>query len=110
MTSDRWDVVAVPFPFSERPGSKRRPAVVLSNRRFNRAGHSVLCMVTTKAEPAWPGDHRIGDLAGAGLPVPCIVRLKLFTLDDRLIEKKLGCLGNSDRTALRDNLESVLGD
>jgi len=42
--------------------------------------------------------------------VPCIVRLKLFTLDNRLIEKKLGRLGNDDRTAVRDNLESVLGD
>jgi len=48
------------------PGAKRRPALVVSNRRFNRAGHSVLCMITTKAEPSWPADHRIGDLAAAG--------------------------------------------
>ena len=109
MTCDHWDVVAVPFPFSGRPGAKRRPALVVSNRQFNRAGHSVLCMITTKAEPPWPADHTIGDLAAAGLPVPCIVRLKLFTLDNRLLEKKLGRLGNSDRTTMRDNLESVLG-
>ena len=50
------------------------------------------------------------DLAVAGLPAPCIVRLKLFTLDNRLLDKKLGRLGNSDRTAVRGNLESVLGD
>ena len=110
MTCDRWDVVAVPFPFSERPGAKRRPALVLSNRPFNRAGHSVLCMITTKADPPWPADHRIGDLGAAGLPVPCIVRLKLFTLDNMLIEKKLGRLGKSDRTAVGDTLGSVLDD
>ena len=110
MTCDRWDVVAVPFPFSERHGAKRRPALVVSNRRFNRAGHSVMCMITTKADPPWPADHRIGDLAPAGLPVSCIVRLKLFTLDNRLIEKKLGCLGKRVRTPVGDSLQSVLGD
>ena len=110
MTCERWDVVALPFPFSDRPGAKRRPALVVSNRRFNRAGHSAFCMITTKAVPPWPADRRISDLASAGLPVPCIVRLKLFTLDNRLIEKKLGRLGNGDRTAVRANLESVLGD
>ncbi len=110
MTCDRWDIVAVPFPFNERPGAKRRPALVASNRSFNLAGHSVLCMITSKAEPPWPADRRIGDLAAAGLPVPCIVRLKLFTLDNSLIEKKLGSLGPKDRTAVRDNLESILGD
>ncbi len=110
MTCDRWDVVAVPFPFSERPGAKRRPALVVSNRRFNRAGHSVLCMITTQAVPAWPADHRIGDLGQAGLPVPCIVRLKLFTLDNRLLERKLGRLANSDRTAVGDYLGTTLSD
>jgi len=42
--------------------------------------------------------------------VPCIVRLKLFTLDNRLIEEKLSRLGNDERTAVRDNLASALSD
>jgi mRNA interferase MazF len=107
---DRWDVVAVPFPFSERPGAKRRPALVVSNRHFNRAGHSVLCMITTQAEPPWPADYRIGDLGQAGLPVPCIVRLKLFTLDNRLLERRLGRLGKGERATVGENLASVLRD
>ena len=100
--------MAVPFPFSERPGAKRRPAVVLSNRGFNHAGHTVLCMITTKAQPPWPADHPIADRRAAGLPVPCIIRLKLFTLDNRLLQKKLGRLGSADRTALAANLQSIL--
>ena len=41
MISERWDVVVVPFPFAEGPGEKRRPALALSEREFNRAGHTI---------------------------------------------------------------------
>jgi len=75
---EKWSVVVVPFPFVERRGAKHRPALVLSNERFNQAGHSVLSMVTTKAHHPWPGDVAIEDLGSAGLKVACIVRLKVF--------------------------------
>ena len=35
MTCDPLDVVAVPFPFTERPAVKRRPALVVSSAAFN---------------------------------------------------------------------------
>lgn len=104
MICDPGDVVVVPFPFSERPGSKRRPALALSYRRFNEAGHTVLCMITTGGRSAWPGDVEIGELDTAGLPRPCIVRLKLFTLDNRLILRKAGRLGAADATAVHASL------
>lgn len=99
MICDAWDVVVVPFPFAERPGRMRRPAVVLSHERFNRSGHSVLAMVTTRAHPPWPGDSDISDLDACGLDVPCIIRLKLFTLDNRLVLRRLGRLSAADREA-----------
>jgi len=67
---DRWDVVAVPFPFTDQPQTKRRPALVLSAWYFNRAGHSVSAMITTKGHRPWPGDAEIQDLEAAGLPRP----------------------------------------
>jgi len=105
---DPWDVVVVPFPFSERPGEKRRPAVVLSRRKFNREGHTAFLMITTKVDPPWPGDRPIADCAIAGLPVPCTTRLKLFTLDNRLILKKLGKLGAKDQTELRRGFHDLI--
>ena len=55
---------------------------------FNReSGHTVLAMITTKRAPVWPSDTPIEDLEEAGLPRPCAVRLKVFTLDNRLIVK-----------------------
>jgi mRNA interferase MazF len=105
---DRWDVVVVPFPFSDRAAEKRRPALVLSSTAFNRAGHSVLAMITTRGHHPWPGDCNLEDLDDAGLPLPCIVRLKLFTLDNRIILRRLGRLSVADRARVESNLDKHL--
>ena len=109
MICEPWDVVVVPFPFAERAGTKRRPALVLSKKAFNENGHTILAMITTKAHHPWPGDTDIEDQRAAGLHVPCIVRLKLFTLDNRLIAKRIGRLSEDDhrRAAKRIRLYVV---
>ena len=96
-----FDVVVVPFPFTDRQSSKRRPALVLSAGAFNKSTrHSVLAMITSAEQSAWLGDVRIGDLDAAGLPSECLVRLKLFTLDQRLVLKRVGELAPADRARL----------
>jgi len=109
VTCDPWEVVVVPFPFTERPGAKRRPAVVLSNREFNRHGRTILAMITTRAHRPWPGDSEIADLEAAGLEVPCIIRLKLFTLDNRLLLRRLGRRSVADRKAAGPEMRRQLG-
>ncbi len=43
-----FDVVEVPFPFSDVPRSKRRKALVLSAQDFNEtSGASILMMITS---------------------------------------------------------------
>lgn len=106
MISEQWDVVVVPFPFSEQPGEKRRPAVALSSPGFNRAGHTILAMITSAAHRPWPGDTPLTALAPAGLRAPCIVRLKLFTLDNRLLLRRSGTLDAADRRHLLENLRA----
>ena len=85
MTCEPLDVVAVPFPFVDRPTVKRRPALVVSSAAFNEAhAQSILAMITS-ARNDWPSDVPIQEWRRAGLQVPCKIRLKLFTLDDTLI-------------------------
>jgi mRNA interferase MazF len=105
---DPWDVVVVPFPFTEKAGVKRRPALALSARVFNENEHTILAMITTKSHFPWPGDTPIADLAAAGLHAPCIVRLKLFTLDNRLFIRRSGRLSEEDRKAVAEALRSYL--
>ncbi len=97
MTCEVWDIVVVPFPFTEAPGAKRRPALVISRSSFNENGHTVLAMITTRAHHPWPGDTELSDRSSAGLHLPCIIRLKAFTLDNRLIIRKIGRLSSADR-------------
>ncbi|MBI3796525.1 MAG: type II toxin-antitoxin system PemK/MazF family toxin [Deltaproteobacteria bacterium] len=108
MICDLWDVVVVPFPFTEKAGAKRRPALVLSSKAFNENGHTVLAMITTKSHAPWPGDINIEDLSLAGLQLPCIVRLKIFTLDNRLIIRCAGRLAEKDRKSVENSLRLYL--
>ena len=91
VTFDSWDVVVTPFPFTEVAGVKRRPALVLSPSEFNFTGYTLLAMITTAAGSIWTGDTQI-DHRAARLRHECLVRMKLFTLDSRLVERKVGSL------------------
>ena len=62
-----FDVVVVPFPFTDRDASKRRPALVLTQAAFNQTTqHSVLAMITSADQSAWLGDRPIQNLAESG--------------------------------------------
>jgi len=104
MICNQWDVVVVSFPFTDEPGTKRRPALVLTNMSFNRNGHSVLSMITTKGHLPWPGDSEIEEYSAAGLNSPCQVRLKVFTIDNRLLLKKIGHLTENDSKRVKESL------
>lgn len=111
MTFEALDVVVVPFPFSDRKATKRRPAVVLSGASsFNTpSGHAVLAMITSKKNPSWPLDVEIADMKSAGLSVASVVRMKLFTLDQQLIVRKAGALESDDRKNVSESMKRLFG-
>ncbi len=106
---ERFEVLVVPFPFTDRLAAKRRPALVISRAAFNRAaGHSILAMITSAEHSSWPNDVAIRDLEPAGLPRPCVVRMKLFTLDHRLVLQSAGNLSKRDSAAVDKALAAIL--
>ena len=106
---DPFAVVRVPFPFTDRQAQKRRPALVLSQPGFQQAcGHLLLGMITSARQSSWPLDWPIEDRKTAGLPQDCVVRLKLFTLDERLVLGNLGALGVGDRIGVTSQLAKLL--
>lgn len=109
MAFEAFDVVVVPFPFSDRSTTKRRPALVLSDAKaFNKqVGQSVLAMITSARNADWPLDVEIEDLNTAGLPSASVVRMKLFTLDDQLVIRKAGTLAEHDRRGVVATLHQL---
>ncbi|MGH7915602.1 MAG: type II toxin-antitoxin system PemK/MazF family toxin [Candidatus Binataceae bacterium] len=109
MTCSPYDVVVVPFPFTDRRASKRRPALVLSVEKFNaETGHTMLAMITSANNSPWPSDVTI-DAEGAGLQAPSKVRMKLFTLDNRLILHRAGSLDENGRQAVAQAMRQLFG-
>lgn len=106
---EKFSVVVVPFPFTDKEASKRRPALLLSSAAFNSSvQHSVLAMITSAKNSNWLLDVPISDLHVAGLSSPSIVRMKLFTLDNRLIIRQAGKLSNADRQSVNHALNQLL--
>ena len=82
MTYERYTVVKVPFPFTDKLASKNRPALIISAAKpfNNRIEHSVMAMITSAKQSDWPLDTVITDLTSAGLPSPSLIKQKYNTL------------------------------
>jgi len=111
MTYSIYEIVKIPFPFTDANSTKIRPALIISSaEHFNaKIGMSVMVMITSfKPEKTlWPTDHIIEDIENAGLNIPSIVRFKAFTLDHRLILGHVGKLSELDQKHVRRKLKDV---
>jgi len=108
-TYKAFDLVLVPFPFTDRANAKRRPALVLSNGVFQTdSGHLICAMVTSAKRSSWGSDVDLTDWAQAGLPVASTVRMKLFTLDQRIILRPLGQLTSRDAERVAKSVKQAL--
>jgi len=109
MIYEPFDVVVVPFPFTDSAQTKRRPALVLSQTSNfgNKIVHSVLAMITSKNNAPWPLDCEIMNKKKSGLTAPSVVRMKLFTLDNRFIIRKIGQLSDKDQKMVKQSLSQI---
>jgi mRNA interferase MazF len=67
-----------------------------------------MAMIASPKKPGWSLDIPITGTARAGLKAPSKVRMKRFTLDTRLMVKKIGKLTTADKEAVVQALRSFL--
>ncbi len=102
-------IIVVPFPFTDKEKTKRRPALVLSNEiHQDETGHITLAMITSAKNSLWPNDHQITSMKDTGLYSPSVVRQKIFTIDARLIIECIGHLTGADKKKVGALLEQHL--
>jgi mRNA interferase MazF len=107
---DAFDVVVVPFPYVDRLAEKRRPALVVSNRKLARHGVIWLAMITSADNAPWPSDVAITDLTRAGLPAPSVVRpAKIACIDPGRIDRRVGRLDQAAARNVGQTLRGFLG-
>jgi mRNA interferase MazF len=100
-----YDVIAVPFPYFDRPVRQRRPALVVSGPDLE-ATHGLLwvAMITAAENGRWDGDVPIADHGEAGLPIPSVVRpAKLATVEAAEATRR-GVISREERRAVAAEL------
>jgi mRNA interferase MazF len=104
-------IVLVPFPFTDQSASKRRPAVVVSNRAYNGAKPDVIVMAVTSQFHPVPGlaEVWLAEWRSAGLLKPSAVKPVFATIEQRLIIRQLGVLQPADLAALKTAIHEAIG-
>jgi len=109
MTYKPYTIVVVPFPFTDKAQTKKRPAIVLSSLLHQEESqHITLLMITSAKNSGWKSDYLLRDLKETGLSVSSIVRQKIFTIDSRLVLRSIGCLSAHDKSAVIKALQKNL--
>ena len=102
-----FDIVVVPFPYSDRLAEKRRPALVISGPRLAPYGLVWVAMITSAENDPWPADVAIADLDRAGLPAPSVIRpAKIACIELSRIDRRAGRL---DKAAARTVAQRLRG-
>lgn len=104
----KGDIVLVPFPFTDLSQTKLRPSVVLW---VDPKGMDIsLCFISSKnLENTTPDEFILTssepEFAQTGLKVASKVRVaKIVTLESSLLQRRLGCLGESQMQHLNEAL------
>jgi mRNA interferase MazF len=111
LTFNTWDIIKVPFPYTNRPVRERRPALVIAASTIQEQ-HGLLwvMMITSSENRGWPGDVVVSELEVSGLPVASVVRTaKIVTIETKEAER-IGVLPPDDCIAVRHQLLNILVD
>ena len=99
----------MPFPYADRLAEKRRPALVISNRKLAVHGLIWVAMITSADNEAWSSDVAITDLKRAGLPAPSVVRpAKIACIEPGRIDRRVGRLDKGAARAVGQKLRGFL--
>ena len=110
MTYSRGDVVIVPFMFTDKAVTKRRPAIIVSSEGYHSSRQEVIVAAVTSnlSRGTLVGDHSLRGWQEAGLPKPSMATGILRTLKQTMIIRKVGALTAGDMRAVSQALSLAL--
>lgn len=106
-----WDIIKVPFPYTDRPIRERRPALVIASEdALSQTGLLWVLMITSLHHRGWPMDVPISDLAVSGLPSPSVVRAAKIATIEAKESVRIGVLPFADRDAVSRNILETISE
>jgi mRNA interferase MazF len=93
----KWDIVLVPFPFTDLTSIKKRPALIISPDDHNKSDDVVLMMITSNLKSSKNlYDYKLLEWDKSGLPKPSMTKMRVSTIKQTIILKKIGTLQSKD--------------
>lgn len=102
-------IVLVPFPYSDQTGSKVRPALIISNQKFNSNDDAIICALTSSIKNR-PYSLLISekDTIHKRLRDECQVRVDALTrINKNLIIKEIDILNDMTFNKVLKMLDSI---
>lgn len=107
-TCSKYDVVVVPFPFTESPEKQKpRPVAVLSNQKYSSETGNFLGLMISSSGNHTAFDTEIQDLEAIGLVFESWIKPKIATLPLTFVKKSLGKLSSGDQKAMDQLVVSI---
>ncbi len=103
---NKWDIILVPFPFTNLKQTKKRPALIVSPEEYNTQSDIVIAFITSNLNLEYRfGDYKIKKWSESNLLKPSIIRMKFATINKSIVIRKLGKLVKKDRTEFGELLK-----
>jgi mRNA interferase MazF len=99
----KWEIILVPFPFTDLTTNKKRPALIVSNNNYNKSDNLIIALITSNIRD-FQDDYKIIKWSEAGLPKESMIKMKFATVDKSIIIKKLGTLKKEDIESFKTKL------
>ena len=107
----KWDIVVVPFPYSDRLAEKRRPALIISKPWIAKDyGLLWVAMITSLENDSWNCDIEIKTTGVTGLTAPSVIRpVKIATIEAGRVLRKIGRLAPRERKLVVSAFAKIMG-
>src|SRR3989338_5426015 len=103
------DVVLVPFPFTDLTRAKTRPVFFKKKTAYEiETGNFMVAMITSIPQST-SYDYEVKDWRTANLLAPSWVRIKIATINPKLVRYKPGSLANVDLIEVDKRIRLALG-
>lgn len=102
------DIVLIPFPYSDLIGSKKRPALIISNEKINKTEDRICCLVTSNIHEK-DIEIKNSDFKNGRLPFKSSVRPhRIFTIDKKIIIKKFCVINDKFHNKILEKINDYL--